>query len=610
MCGIAGFNWSDSGLIKKMTSLISHRGPNDSGHFVQNNISLGNRRLSIIDLSKRGKQPIFNEDRSVVIVFNGEIYNYRSLRKDLEEKGHTFKSDTDTETVVHGYEEYGENICGMLEGMFAFAIWDIKKSKLLLVRDPIGKKPLYYYFDGKKLIFASEIKSILAHDLKRSINQSCLSDYLTLRFSPNTLTMFEGIHKMPAGSYATFKSGKLKIKPYYSLPKFKLRYSPDVSKTDMLIQEAVKKRLIADVPVGVFLSGGLDSSAIVAYMSKITSDVRTFSVGFSSKVDETKYSRLIAKKFKTKHTEIVLDKDILKYLPEIIYYFDEPLADPAALPTYLLCREVSKHVKVALSGEGGDEVFGGYQSFNYLPELRALYKIPYSIRNFLIRPLFNLISRAYSYPKKHMFLAIAELSSKKDIRSGFKELFYFSFNTDERMKLFEGAKKEDAFDTIVKSQGNDLEAAAQDFYFKEWLPNDLLMKADKMSMANSLEVRAPFLDKNIIEYFSGLPYSSKRKRDLFRKVVSPYLPREIVGRKKQGFTLPLFEWFSEKRTLERIRPFLERLKERNLFDNRYIEHLITNPQHFKNEHNLWVLLNFEIWCEIYLDKIPHTKIVL
>jgi asparagine synthase (glutamine-hydrolysing) len=609
MCGIAGFSWSDPRLIKKMTSLIAHRGPNDSGHFVSSKVSLGNRRLSVIDLSKRGKQPIFNEDRSVVIVFNGEIYNYRALRKDLEEKGHIFKSDTDTETVVHGYEEYGPDICKMLDGMFAFAIWDNKKSQLMLARDAIGKRPLYYSFDGNNLIFGSEIKALLAHPIKKKINTSCLSDYLTLRFSPDTITMFEGIHKIPAGSYAILKSGKLTISPYYNLPSFKTRYSQDVTKADTLISEAVKKRLVADVPVGVFLSGGLDSSAIVAYMSKMTSNVRTFSVGFSSKVDERRYARLIAKKFKTKHTEIIVDKDMLKYLPAVIYHFDEPLADPAALPTYLLCKEVSKHVKVALSGEGGDEVFGGYQSFNYIPELRMIYTIPYFLRKFLVKPLCTFVSLFYSYPKKHMLRAVAELSGKKNILSGFKELFYFAFNAEERKVLLKDAKKDDAFD-LVKSENNDLEKIALNFYFREWLPNDLLMKADKMGLAHGLELRCPFLDTNLIEYFSGLPYDAKHKRKLFRTAISPLLPREIIKRKKQGFTLPLFEWFSDKKTIARIIPFFDKLKRRNLFNNRYIEYLVENPQEFKNEHKLWVLLNFEIWYEIYMEGIPYTKIRL
>ena len=608
MCGIAGFNWADSRLIKKMTREIAHRGPDDEGWYVGKHMSLGSRRLSIIDISQKGNQPMFNEQKDIAVVFNGEIWNYKSIKEELEKKGHKFKSNSDTEVIAHGYEEHGENIVGLLDGMFAFALWDSKKKKLILARDKIGKKPLYYYFNDNKLIFASEIKAILLHEIKREINESCLSDYLSLRFSPDAITMFKGINKLPAGSFAKYQSGKLEIEIYYSLPKFNARYSADEEKADKLIAQAIQKRLIADVPIGVFLSGGLDSSTLVAYISKYKKNIRTFSVGFSSKVDETKYARLVAREFKTKHTEIRLDEDILKYLPEVVYFFDEPLADPAALPTYLLCKEVSKHVKVAISGEGGDEVFGGYDNFNYIPELKLIYKIPFLLRKSLLSRLFYFISKFYSYPKKHLFLAISSVLKQKTIKQGFKELFYFPFDENERKSIFNKAKNKDIFDSYLKS--NKLDEGAQNYYFNEWLPNDLLMKADKMSMAHSLEVRTPFLDSYLIEYFSGLGYKDKHKRNLFRKVVSGKLPSQIMKKKKQGFTLPLFEWFSDKKILGRIYPFMEKLKERGIFNDEYIDSIFKSPYIFKNEHRLWTLLNFEIWCEIYLDKISYTEIKL
>lgn len=606
MCGIAGFNWLDKELIKKMTEVISHRGPDDSGFYSSKNASLGHRRLSIIDLSKKGHQPMMNKDKSLVIVFNGEIWNYKDLRKELQSK-YSFTSNSDTEAIIHGYSEYGEKIFSMLDGMFALCIYDIKANKLLMARDRIGKKPLYYYFKDNHFIFSSEIKSILCHDISLEINPECLSDYLTLRHSPKNITMFKNIYKLPQGSYSILENGKLTIKNYSLLPQFNNRNKPSVDIADNLISSSIKKRLMSDVPIGVFLSGGLDSSAIVAYMSKFTRNIRTFSIGFDSKVDETKYARIIAKKFNTKHTEIKLDQDILKYLPEVVYHFDEPLADPASLPTYLLCKEVSKHVKVALSGEGGDEVFGGYQSFNYIPEIIQIQRIPYIIRKNIIAPIINLISKYYSYPKKHVFLALAEIMKKKSLQESFKELFYFAFNNSERKLIFRYALNKDTFDKLL-SESSSLDVAAQKYYFKEWLPNDLLMKADKMSMAHGLEVRTPFLDKELIEYFSGLEYKNKRKRKLFKEVVSKYLPDEILKKKKQGFTLPLFDWFGNKETFDRILPFIERLKNRGIFNKNYIEDLLKEKTKFKNEHKIWVLLNFELWYEIYIEKLNYTKI--
>src|SRR3989344_5155948 len=606
MCGIAGFNWSDRKLIKRMSNVMSYRGPDDSGEYIDKYVSLGHRRLSIIDLSKLGHQPMFNKDKSIAIVFNGEIWNYPQLKIELESKGYKFKSNSDTAVIIHGYTDYGEKICSILDGMFAFAIWDSKKRKLILARDKIGKKPLYYYFDNKKLIFASEIKSILEHNIMREINLDCLSDYLILRYSPDGITMLKEIQKLPAGSYAVFSSGKLDIKKYYYLPNFKARHTEDQKKADWIISESIRKRLISDVPIGVFLSGGLDSSAIVAYMSKFTKDIRTFSVGFSGSVDETKYARIVANKFRTKHKEIHLDSDILRNLPEVIYHFDEPLADPAALPTFLLCREVSKHVKVALSGEGGDEVFGGYQTFNSIPYLKILHSMPFFIRKLLFYPL-KLASSFSKYPKKQILLLLSEISADNSVKNNFKRLFYFPFNKEDKKQLLKNARINDSFDYFLNG-GKTLDVSAQEYYFNEWLPNDLLMKADKMSMASSLEVRTPFLDKELISYFAGLSYKSKHNRNFFRKIVSRYLPSSIMRKKKQGFTLPLSEWFSDKKNLFRLIPFIERLKKRGIFDAVEIDKIINNPEVFRNDHKLWVLLNFEIWYEIFIDKKDYRKI--
>lgn len=605
MCGITGFTWKDPSLIKKMTEKIEHRGPDDSGFFVEKGISLGHRRLSIIDLSKKGHQPMFNETKSIVIVFNGEIWNYLELKSDLQSKGHIFKSSSDTEVIIHGYEEYGESICEKLDGMFAFALWDIKKKSLFLARDKIGKKPLYYCLHENALIFSSEIKAFSVHVFPLEINQESMAQYLTLRFSPDSQTIVKGVKKLLPGTHALFKKGELTTKEYYSLPSFNQRNSSNVKKTDELIEKAVKKRLISDVPIGVFLSGGLDSSALVAYMSRFTNKIKTFSVTFDSKVDESDYARLVAKKFNTEHHEIRVERDTLKYLPEVVYFLDEPLADPAALPTYLLCKEVSKKVKVVLSGEGGDEVFGGYDSYNYISELRNIYNQPLLMRKGLVCFL-SALSSLRRYPAKSKYKAMSEICNKKSIEEAFKELFYFPFSSQEKRTLGLPLYGKDAFDSILKKSRN-LEEAAQNYYFKEWLPNDLLMKVDKMSMAHGLEVRAPFLDKDLFAYFSGISYTDKHKKSLFKKTISPLLPSEIINRKKQGFTVPLFEWFSDHKTMKRITPFLKRLADRNIFKKEVLEEISKNKG-FKSEHKIWVLLNLELWFEIFVDKIPYQRI--
>jgi len=613
MCGIVGFNWSDKVLVKKMSDLMAHRGPDDSGFFVDKHISLGHRRLSILDLSEKGHQPMFNEKEDLVIVFNGEIYNYKKVKESLK-KNHEFISHTDTEVIIHGYEEFGENIFSMLEGMFAIALWDIKAKRILLARDRIGKKPLYYYLNDGKLIFASEIKSILSHEeINREIDYQCLSDYLSLRYSSEERTIFKNIKKLNPGSYLIFEKGKISIKKHWSIPEFSSSGIPDEKHTDILIEDAVRKRLMSDVPIGVFLSGGLDSSAITAYMSRLTNKINTFSVGFGDSTDETKYANLIADKFGTNHKDILLDQEILQYLPNVVYHFDEPFADPASLPTFLLCREVSKKVKVALSGEGGDETFGGYQTFNYLSNLRLIKKIPVSLSKYLISPSLNVSSNFFKYPKKQIFKLSAEIfDNPKDILENEKKLFYFPFSKKDKSEILceeinKNVSLENPVSNYLKSE-KDIEKQVISYYFKEWIPNDLLVKVDRMSMAHSLEVRAPFLDTALIKYFFSLDNKYKKNRFLFRKTLNSILPREIMQKKKQGFTLPLSNWVAKGEFVERIMPHLNDLSKRRFFKENEYKKIIENPLRFRNDHKIWLLLNFEIWNKIYMDKENIRKI--
>ncbi len=616
MCGIVGFTWEDKDLVKTMCKEIAHRGPNDEGTFVDRHISLGHRRLSIVDLSPRGHQPMFNEDGKVVVVFNGEIYNYRPIKKALEEKGHKFASDSDTEVIIHGYEEYGEEICSKLEGMYAFAVWDAKHKTLLLARDRIGKKPIYYWFQQGKLVFASEIKAILLHEeVKRQINYQCFSDYLTLRYSPGSSTMFQGIQKLEPGHYLIYKDKKLKKGEHWKLPEFSDRYPPEEKRVDNLIAKAVEKRLMGDVPIGAFLSGGLDSSSIVAYMSHLGAKVRTYCVGFGDSTDESKYAEIVARHFNTEHKTILLDKEVVSLLPKIAWHFDEPLADPASVPTYQLCERVSKEVKVALSGEGGDETFGGYDTFNYIKKVRAMRKVPTFVGKSILAKSLSTTAGLFQYPKKQMLLLGAELiAAPKNTSEAQKKLFYLPFATADKQKLLhpEIAKKvkiRDPLDDFIGKTNNPWNDT-NNYYYKDWLPNDLLMKGDKMSMAHGLEMRMPYLDTDLISYFSGISNEYKQDRFLFRKVVSPLLPKKIMQKKKQGFTLPLSSWFARPEFSERLMPQLTDLGKRNLFEQKEYQRIIQNPRAFRNDHRLWVLLNFELWHKIYLDKIPYQKIQL
>jgi len=622
MCGIVGFNWQDAKLIKQMMKEISHRGPDDSGFYLDKHFSLGHQRLSILDLSKKGHQPMFNENQDIVLVFNGEIYNFPSLRKELEEKGHKFISNSDTEVIIHGYEEYGEAIPNYLEGMFALALYDIKKRKLILARDHIGEKPLYYYFNKKdgKLIFASEIKAILLADVKRKINFQCLSDYLSLRYSPDGITMFDGIKKLEPGDYLVYnlsEKGKIKIKKFWNFPEFSSKIKPDTKILDNLIKEAIKKRLMSDVPLGVFLSGGLDSSTLVAYLSKlreanIIDKIKTFSIGFNDSTDETKYARIIAEKFNTEHKEIISSKNIFHFLPKVIWHLDEPLADPAILPTYVLSKEVSKYVKVALAGEGGDEVFGGYQAFNYINYLKIIKKFPGFFRKKLASKSLLLISDFFKYPNKQVLKLSSEiLEESDDLKKSFRKMCYFPFEEKDKEKILK--KKNINFQPVIDTylaKNKDVKNAALEYYFKELMPNDFLVKADKIGMANALEIRVPYLDLSLIKYSASLDNKYKQNRALFRQTVKKFLPKEIMKKKKQGFTLPISNWFCKKDFNAMLMPHFLDLSKRKIFDDKELKKIILNPTSFRNDHRLWTLLNFELWCKIYLDNIPYEKIKL
>lgn len=611
MCGIIGFNWNDKKLIKKMGALTSYRGPDDFGMYTDSSISLGQNRLAIVDLSDKGKQPMFNENKRVVVVFNGEIWSYKGLREELIKKGHKFKGESDTEVIVHGYEEYGPEIFSMLDGMFAIALYDKKQKKIFLARDKIGKRPLYYYFKKDSLIFASEIKAILETGIvKREVNEQCLSDYLSLRFSAGQETMIKDVLKVEPGSYIEYSKGKITSNKYWDLPSFAPKKTPTEKEVDELIMKAVEKRLIGDVPIGILLSGGLDSSAIVSYFARLGYQPRTFSVGFGDITDETKYAEIIAKKYNTIHKTIRLDKEILSYLPQVVWHSDEPLADPAILPTYILCKEVAKEVKVAFSGEGGDEVFGGYADYNFLYTLKKIESIPRPIRKFL-GFFAESGSKLFKYPLKQKLNLLSEiLKNDSGFASNHKKLLYLPFEEEDKRRILneEISSKvnlKNPADAYLNKEGSPWDNIVK-YYFKEWLPNDLLMKADKAGLGNGLELRNPFLDFKLIDYFFHIEDKYKKERSLFRTVVAKELPVEIMTKKKQGFVVPISNWFLDEKVLLKIKPHFDDLMKRSFFKKEEIEKILNNAGEFRNDHRLWVLLNFEIWAKLYLDgKSPE-----
>jgi len=613
MCGIVGFNWDDKVLVKKMADELTHRGPDDGGIYTDRHFSLGHRRLTIIDLSQNGHQPMFNEDKTVAVIFNGEIYNFKKIREILVKKGHVFLSNSDTEVIVHGYEDFGEKIFSMLDGKFAIAIWDIKKKKAIIARDRLGVKPLYYYIKGNKFIFASEIKSILLDEtVERKINMQCLADYLSLKFSPGEETMFAGIKKLLPGNYMIYENQKISFHKYWQLPEFSTSSIPDPNTFDELMESSIRKRMMSDVPIGVFLSGGLDSSTIVAYLSRMTDNIRTFAIGFNDPTDEFKYASLVAEKFNTQHEEVVSNQDILSFLPKIVWHMDDPMADPASLPTYILSEYVSKDVKVVLAGEGGDEVFGGYQVLNYLNPLKKVLAIPYFVRKNIFSPIALLASDLFKYPNKQILKLGSEMLAEDDLIKAYRKMFYVPFEEKEKRDILpEEYKDKLKLTTVLYENLNkypDPRTGAYSYFFKEELPNDLLLKADKMGMAHGLEIRVPFLGYKLVEYSCGLDNKYKQNRYLFRKVVSKMLPRKIMNRKKQGFTMPISNWFPQKDFFARIEPHLEDLSKRKIFDDSFYRKIITNPQGFRNDHRIWTLLNFEMWNKVYLDKISPKKI--
>lgn len=605
MCGFVGFcddSKNKKKIIRDMADIIKHRGPDSDGYYVDNNIALGFRRLSIIDLDK-GSQPIFNEDKDKVIVFNGEIYNYKEIREELKSKGHKFTTNTDTEVILHGYEEYKEDILNKLRGMFTFVIYDIKEKSLFGARDFYGIKPFYYYYDNENFLFGSEIKSFLGSpNFKKELNKDMLSQYLTFQCSIGEDTFFKNTYKLLPGHYFIYKDKELEIKKYYEV---KLEPNDDksleewVSGIREVIDNSVFAHKVSDVEVGSFLSSGVDSSLI----AKLSSVDKTFTVGYDNK----KYSEIdYAKEFSDKINVSNVSKKISKeeYFKEfsnVQYYMDEPLADASAVMLYFLSKTASKHVKVCLSGEGADEIFGGYNIYHEPYSVSWYNKIPYFIRKcigILVYPFRNYTGFNFLYRR-----------SKKIEDRYIGNAFIFEPNDAKKIVNFNyGNKTYKDFTKPYYDKVSDLDVVTKMQYidFNFWLIYDILLKADKMSMANSLEVRVPYLDRKVIEYASKLPSKYKivgnETKYAFRKVAKEELADKVADKKKLGFPVPIREWLKEDDVYQEVKNMF--LESEYFFKPKKIIKLLDDHKAGKrdNSRKIWTIYTFLVWYQEYFIK--------
>ena len=605
MCGFVGFcddSKNKKKIIRDMADIIKHRGPDSDGYYVDNNIALGFRRLSIIDLDK-GSQPIFNEDKDKVIVFNGEIYNYKEIREELKSKGHKFSTNTDTEVILHGYEEYKEDILNKLRGMFAFVIYDIKEKSLFGARDFCGIKPFYYYYDNENFLFGSEIKSFLGNpNFKKELNKDMLSQYLTFQCSIGEDTFFKNTYKLLPGHYFIYKDKELKVKKYYEV---KLEPNDDksldewVSGIREVIDNSVLAHKVSDVEVGSFLSSGVDSSLI----AKLSSVDKTFTVGYDNKkYSEIDYAKQFSDKINVSNVSKKISKEeYFKEFSNVQYYMDEPLADASAVMLYFLSKTASKHVKVCLSGEGADEIFGGYNIYHEPYSVSWYNKIPYFIRKcigILVYPFRNYTGFNFLYRR-----------SKKIEDRYIGNAFIFEPNDAKKIVNFNyGNKTYKDFTKPYYDKVSDLDVVTKMQYidFNFWLIYDILLKADKMSMANSLEVRVPYLDREVIEYASKLPSKYKivgnETKYAFRKVAKEELADKVADKKKLGFPVPIREWLKEDDVYQEVKNMF--LESGYFFKPKKIIKLLDDHKAGKrdNSRKIWTIYTFLVWYQEYFIK--------
>jgi asparagine synthase (glutamine-hydrolysing) len=633
MCGICGMMRLDPSagppdvkLVERMTNVLAHRGPDDCGIWRDEQIALGSRRLAVIDLSPAGHQPMSNEDGSIQIVLNGEIYNFRELKKrfELEERGHTFRSRTDTEVLVHLYEELGIAMVGELNGMYGIAIWDARQGKLHLVRDLYGIKPLFYQRDDKYLRFGSEIKAILADErVIRKASLQALHDFLTFDYIPGEQTAFEGIYRVPPAHWLTIDhAGHVTKERYWDLP-FEVDDSIDeklaVNRSFQLMDQAVERQLIADVPVGVLLSGGLDSSAIVALMQRHTSErIHTYSVGFDDQsFNELPFARMVARQFATVHREVIVTPQRVRdLLPEYLTYIDEPYADGSAIPTYYVCQLAKGEVVVVLSGEGGDEAFAGYDTYSAYLASRWMKRVPRIVRDAFVAPLVNSLpvsDRKLSFEfKAKRFLAGLDLSPVQAHlwwRIVLTEVQKQSLYTPAVSRQLQPEPSDRHFlDSYARSKAKDDLSRLMYVDSRVFMPDDLMVKNDRMSMAHSLEARVPLTDPVLTSFMATVPPRLKlprfRKKHLMREAMKGILPPAILDKKKVGLEMPYSRWFKHE-LKDLVMDYLgpKRIAETGIFRPEATKALIDDhlEERRDNGRAIWGLVNYMMWHELYIE---------
>ncbi len=626
MCGIAGFISKDRNapfaereiLLDKMCKIITHRGPDEQGQTVKGRAALGMRRLSIIDL-KGGQQPIYSQDGSKFIVFNGEIYNYRELKKELESLGYKFKTNSDTETIIHAFDEFGAKCLEKLRGMFAFAIWDSENESLFIARDRVGKKPLFYSLtENGEFIFGSELKSLLTYGISKEIDYSALDAYLTFGYVPEEFCVFKSVKKLAPGSFLTFKNGQVKTEQYWNFKYEKITEIKSeaeyIEELRELLKESVKIRLISEVPLGAFLSGGVDSSAIVGLMSQILeTPVKTFSIGFNEdSFDELKYARIAAKHFNTEHHEFIVTPDLVDVVDDLVWHFDEPFADPSALPTFMVSKMARDFVTVVLSGDGGDELFAGYTRYVIDKKRSGIGNLPKALRKGVIQSISEALPHGAKGKNFLYNISLDALDRYINSISHFGKMPKKSLYSDAFLQKLNGnfGKVEEDYKRIANSvsTGNPVDNLLY-LDSKTNLPGDILVKVDRMSMAASLEARVPLLDHKLIEFVEKIPTELKLKgletKYIFKKALEGIVPKEILYREKQGFGVPISEWINTK-LRDRIHGDLIENKtlERGYFNKKYIKTLLDEHSKNRRDHSdsLWVLWMLELWHRRFMDN--------
>jgi asparagine synthase (glutamine-hydrolysing) len=603
-----------------MCDAMVHRGPNDDGYYTAPSVALGMRRLSIIDIDG-GHQPVHNEDGSVWVVFNGEIYNFKKLRSLLERQGHRFYTETDTEVIVHLYEQYGESCVDKLRGMFAFAVWDERRKTLLLARDRLGIKPLFYTIVDGRLAFGSELKVLLQlPEVERRLSWSSVNYLFTAMCTPSGESIVENVHKLKPGHVltASAKHG-IQVRQYWDVD-----FDPDYGKSESyfierlrdLLEESVRLRLIADVPLGAFLSGGIDSSAVVATMSRLTSGpVKTFSIGFPDKdYDELSYARQVARKFGTDHHELVVDPNVLSVIDDLAWYLDEPFGDSSAIPTYMVSKLAAEHVTVVLSGDGGDELFAGYDRYVKERKERRLAKIPSPMRK-VAGFAGKLMPEGLKGRNFLRHLAFDGAERYFDANTLFREFEKAALFHPDAYQYIQREDPRSVWRPALDNKRAHWLSSLQYMDTKSYLPNDILTKVDRMSMAHSIEARVPLLDHKLVEFAATIPPELKLKgkttKYIFKKAFEGILPKEILHRRKQGFAIPLGRWFRGQLSLY-VRDLLLSRKslERGLFSKSYIERLIKmNDRGRSLDLQLWTLITFELWCRRFIDESAFCRSV-